>query len=78
MLRCNGADTGCNITGRESEPTSDGSFVAREFDEPPERENADGGGSRGPLVRSLSPQGVRWLQASIAKVEEEYRLSRVM
>ena len=32
--RCNGADTGGRLTGRESEPTSDGSFVARESDEP--------------------------------------------
>lgn len=45
--RCNGADTGCNITGRESEPTSDGSFSARESDEPPAGENADGGALRG-------------------------------
>src|SRR3954452_6731778 len=55
--RCNGADTGCNITGRESEPTSDGSFVAREFDEPPARETAEGGGPGAPLVPSLPPQG---------------------
>src|SRR5450759_2849266 len=27
----NGPDTGCNITWHESEPTSDGSYLAREF-----------------------------------------------
>src|SRR5215468_12377848 len=52
---CNGADTGCNITGRESEPTSDGCLVARELDKPLERENADGR-AFGHLVRSL-PSG---------------------
>lgn len=34
MLRCNGADTGLNITWHESEPTSDWSLIAREFGEP--------------------------------------------
>ena len=29
MPRCNGADTGCSLTGRESGPTSDWSFIAR-------------------------------------------------
>jgi len=55
--RCNGADTGCNITGRKSEPTSDGSFVAREFDEPPERENADDGSRKAPGALSASGRG---------------------
>lgn len=32
MPLCNGADTGCNIPQRESEPTSGGSFIVREFD----------------------------------------------
>ena len=45
---CNGADTGCNITGRESEPTSDGCLVARKHDEPSERENANGGIRKAP------------------------------
>ncbi len=31
MPRCNSVDTGWNIPRRESEPTSGGSFVAREF-----------------------------------------------
>ncbi len=31
MPRCNCADTGLNVPRRESEPTSGGSFVAREF-----------------------------------------------
>ena len=31
MPGCNGADTGLNVPRRESEPTSGGSFVAREF-----------------------------------------------
>ena len=31
MTCCNGADTGLNVPRRESEPTSGGSFVAREF-----------------------------------------------
>jgi hypothetical protein len=52
---CNGADTGCNITGRESEPTSDGCLVARNLEKPLERENADVG-AFGHLVRSL-PSG---------------------
>ena len=30
---CNGADTGFNVTRHASAPTSDGSFIAREFDE---------------------------------------------
>ena len=55
MPCCNGTDTGCNITGRESEPTSDGCLVARKLDKPLERENADGRVS-GHLVRSL-PSG---------------------
>lgn len=52
---CNGTDTGCNITSRESEPTSDGCLVARNLDKPLERENADGR-AFGHLVRSL-PSG---------------------
>jgi len=56
--RCNGADTGCSITGRESEPTSDGSFIARESDEPPAGENADGG----------RPQGV-WCTLCLRRLE---------
>lgn len=31
---CNGADMSCNITQRESEPTSDWSFIARDLVEP--------------------------------------------
>ncbi len=31
---CNGLDTGFDVTRRESEPTSDGSFLARECVEP--------------------------------------------
>jgi hypothetical protein len=34
MPCCNGGDTGCNITRHESEPTSDWSYIAREFGEP--------------------------------------------
>jgi hypothetical protein len=45
---CNGTDTGCNITGRESEPTSDGCLVARKLDKPSERENADDGRRKAP------------------------------
>jgi hypothetical protein len=43
MPCCNGADTGCNITGRESEQTSDGSLIARKSEKPPAGENADDG-----------------------------------
>ncbi len=31
---CNGMDRGLNVTPRESGPTSDWSFIAREFEEP--------------------------------------------
>jgi hypothetical protein len=34
MPRCNGSDTGCNITRHESEPTSNWSYIARESVEP--------------------------------------------
>src|SRR5258705_8481684 len=34
MLRCNGADTGLNVTRHESEPTSDRWCVARNIVEP--------------------------------------------
>ena len=30
MPGCNGSDTGLNVTRHESEPTSDGSYIARE------------------------------------------------
>ena len=33
-LFCNGADTGLNVTWHESEPTSNGSLIAREWEEP--------------------------------------------
>jgi len=33
-LCCNGMDTGLNVTRRESEPTSDWSYIARECAEP--------------------------------------------
>lgn len=33
MLDCNGQDTGLNVTWHESEPTSNWSFIAREFGE---------------------------------------------
>jgi len=33
MPSCNGMDTGFNVTRRENEPTSDWSFMAREFKE---------------------------------------------
>ena len=38
---CNGADTGFNVTRRESAPTSDRSFIAREFGEPLQEEIAN-------------------------------------
>lgn len=34
MPRGNGADTGLNVTRHESEPTSDGSYLARESVQP--------------------------------------------
>jgi len=33
MPCCNGADTGLNVTRPEREPTSDGSFIARDVEE---------------------------------------------
>ena len=41
MPCCNGADTGFNVTRRESAPTSDRSFIAREFGEPLQEEIAN-------------------------------------
>lgn len=35
MPSCNEVDTGFNVTRHESEQTSDGFFIAREFGEPP-------------------------------------------
>ena len=34
MLRCNGVDTGLNVTRHESEPTSDWCYIAKKFIEP--------------------------------------------
>ncbi len=34
MLCCNDADISLNVTEHESEPTSNGSLIAREFGEP--------------------------------------------
>ncbi len=42
MPSCNETDTGLDVTRHESEPTSDGCFVAREHEELPPRGNANG------------------------------------
>ncbi len=52
----NGADTGGRLTGRESEPTSDGSFTARESEGPPAGEKQMAGVARH-MVRSPLPKG---------------------
>jgi RNA-directed DNA polymerase len=85
---CNEADTGFNVTRHESEPTSDGSFLAREHVEPSRKgreqnEALDAGAlpawqtdwnaiQWGPIYRK-----VRRLQVRIAKAVKEKRWGKV-
>ena len=69
MPCCNGADTGCHMTGRESEPTSDWSFIARESEKPPAGENADDGCPQGTWCALRFRKEAGWPQARIAKAE---------
>ena len=71
MPCCNRADTGCCLTGRESEPTSDRSLVARKSAESPVRGNANGECPQGTWCALRLHKGLRWQQASIAKFAAE-------
>ena len=85
---CNGADTGLNITRHESEPTSDGSFFARELGEPSRKgreqnEALDAGAlpawqkDWGAIDWGLIFNEVRRLQVRIAKAVREKRWGKV-
>lgn len=68
MPSCNGADTGCDITRRESEQTSARSFMARELDQSMNAgKQMTGAGSSSQEMASFSGAPVRlewaWLQA---------------
>ena len=85
---CNGADTGLNVARHESEPTSDGSFIARERVEPSwkgreQREALDAGALPAWQVdwnainwRAIYGK-VRRLQVRIAKAAREKRWGKV-
>ena len=85
---CNGADTGLKVTRHESEPTSDGSFLARERVEPSwkgreQREALDAGALPAWQVDWNAIQWravygkVRRLQVRIAKAAREKRWGKV-
>jgi len=85
---CNGADTGLNVTRHESEPTSDGSFFARELGEPSRKgreqnEALDAGAlpawsnDWGAIEWRLIFDKVRRLQVRIAKAVREKRWGKV-
>ncbi len=85
---CNGADTGLNVTRHESEPTSDGSFFARELGESSlkgreQKEALDAGALPAWQEdwnaidwRLIFPK-VRRLQVRIAKAVQEKRWGKV-
>jgi RNA-directed DNA polymerase len=88
MPRCNGADTGFNVTRHESEPTSDWSYIARESVEPfhEERQMTTTatliGASSAPskwdaIDWQTIEKSVRRLQMRIAKATREGRWGKV-
>jgi hypothetical protein len=75
-------DTGCNIAGRESEPTSTRSFMARELDKllnEGKQMTANGSAARAGATGAGAPSHPErmWLQADWHCIEEEVKRLQV-